>query len=295
MHPQPAYPRVFSNPRRPYDSARRATDPTAEAGPPSPPHDAPPLRDPRPRRAENHGRQREPDTAPSNTSAPRLHGSHGYHHHAGGVPAGATMARKPVGSGSSTSSSSSRGRRPAAAATLSDARSDRLGAARPPPPDADGALSPWSRIGVAARTTDGSTAIEGSSVSGGSGATVASSSATVRSSGSSAAEQQPPPSGVQSPSGPRVVVGANVGLDGRDEEEEASAMAEDLAGLIVRSATKENLVRMRVLGLWSIKILVVLYLATCLWSVVTALVDAVVRLIAPVLTFFGFLLWILGA
>jgi hypothetical protein len=80
---------------------------------------------------------------------------------------------------------------------------------------------------------------------------------------------------------PRVVVGANVGLHGRDEDEEASAMAEDLAGLIVRSATKENLVRMRVLGLWSIKILVVLYLATCLWSVVTALVDAVVRLIAP--------------
>jgi hypothetical protein len=73
------------------------------------------------------------------------------------------------------------------------------------------------------------------------------------------------------------------------------AVTEDLAGLVVRWATTENLVRSRLMGLWVVKILVILYLATCLWSVVTALVEAVVRLITPVLTFFGFMLWILGA
>jgi hypothetical protein len=87
---------------------------------------------------------------------------------------------------------------------------------------------------------------------------------------------------------------AGAGL-GAGDEGEASATTEELAVLIARAATKENLFRMRVLGLWSINILVVLYIATCLWSVVTALVDAVVRLIAPVLTFGGFLLWMLEA
>jgi hypothetical protein len=124
---------------------------------------------------------------------------------------------------------------------------------------------------------------------------VGSSSATVRS-GATAAETLDrtlaEPIGAQSPSGARARVDASVEPDRGDEE--GAAMTE-LAGLIVRTATKENLVRVRVVGLWSIRILVVLYLATCLWSVVTALVDAVVRLIAPVLTFGGFLLWMLGA
>jgi hypothetical protein len=85
-----------------------------------------------------------------------------------------------------------------------------------------------------------------------------------------------------------------LGLDGGAEDNDSSVMPDELAELIVRTATKENLSRLRMLGLWSIKILVVLYLATCLWSVVIAVGDAIVRLMAPVLTFGGFLLWIFG-
>jgi hypothetical protein len=194
------------------------------------------------------------------------------------------IARKPVGSGSSTSSSTSLKRRPAAI-VLSDTAGDALlGAlmepAQSPPAGSDRMLSSssWSRV-VEAASMDSSTAIDGSN------ATV-SSSATVRSSATGGPAELPP--GAQSPAG----LGEGLGAG---DEGEASEMMAELAVLIARTATKDNLVRMKVLGLWSVKILVVLYMATCLWSVVTALVDAVVRLIAPVLTFGGFLLWMLGA
>lgn len=295
MHPQPAYPRVYSNPRRPYDSARRATDPTAEQGTPSPLYDAPPPRIPRARRPENHARPES--TAPSNMSVPRQQTNHS-HRAGGGAPAGVAIARKPVGSGSSTSSSASRKQRPAAI-VLSDGAGDALlGAlreqpARWPPADSDGTLSSssWSRA-VDAASMDGSTAMEGSSAATDSSNLTVSSGVMVRS--SATGEPAEPPPGAQSPSGPRAGGLAGAGL-GAGDEGEASATTEELAVLIARAATKENLFRMRVLGLWSINILVVLYIATCLWSVVTALVDAVVRLIAPVLTFGGFLLWMLEA
>jgi hypothetical protein len=172
-------------------------------------------------------------------------------------------------------------------------------------PDAGSLLpsssSSWSRIAEAASidavsttTMDSATAVnsgvavDGGASVGGSDATTAGSS---RSSGTTAAE--PLPLGVPRPSGQRSA-GAE-GDAGVAEEEAGLAVTEDLAGLVVRWATTENLVRSRLMGLWVVKILVILYLATCLWSVVTALVEAVVRLITPVLTFFGFMLWILGA
>jgi hypothetical protein len=310
MHP---HARVYSSPCRPFDTARRATDPSAESGTPSPHYAAPPLRIPR-RRAEHRAREEPPAAAaPSNTSATR-HQAHNYSNMAGPTTS-TVIPRKPVGSGASTASSSrssaashtragaghSRRRRPAAI-VLSDMDGDALLGALLPETgqtlsttDVESVLSSssWSRV-VEAASMDSDTAIDAPNATLES-SVVVSSSATIRS-------RETVRSGETVEAGGQVPSGVRDGLDGAVAEavdgrldEETSAMTAELASLIVRTATKENLAWTRELGLWSIKMLVALYLATCLWSVVTTLVDAIVRLIAPVLTFGGFLLWMLGA
>jgi hypothetical protein len=58
--------------------------------------------------------------------------------------------------------------------------------------------------------------------------------------------------------------------------------------------TAENLQTARDLGLLCMKTLIFLYVAACLWNVITAIHEAVLKAFEPVIVFLGFLNWVFG-
>jgi hypothetical protein len=65
-------------------------------------------------------------------------------------------------------------------------------------------------------------------------------------------------------------------------------------GYAITSITTENLENVRNIGVLCMKILILLYLAACMWNVVAAIHDAVVKAFEPFLIFWTFLNWMAG-
>lgn len=66
-----------------------------------------------------------------------------------------------------------------------------------------------------------------------------------------------------------------------------------LMGLIEDAAKVENRKTVKNWGIWIGKFLLILYLAACVWNVVAAVRDAILKAVEPIIAFWRFLNWCL--